>query len=277
MNRIICVVNDSAIPHKGLKHEHGLALWIETQHGVVLFDTGQSGTVLLHNMEKLGLNIKDVDKLVLSHAHYDHTGGAAAVFENNEAISVYAHPDIFRGRYSYKNGKYHFIGTTLAQDIPDEKVPLILSWQPLEVFPDLWTSGEITAREEVEGRSNHHFVEVDGQWQPDPYRDDLSLILKTQKGLVLICGCCHAGLLNTISHVQHAFREPIVTIIGGTHLGTMDGDTMDHIIAVLKQRFTVQPNYCLNHCSGENARLALKKAFNERVEAFPAGTTLIFD
>ncbi len=277
MNRIICVVNDAEIHNKGLMREHGLALWIETQHGVVLFDSGQSGTVLLHNMEKLGLNIKDVDKLVLSHAHYDHTGGVAAVFEKNDAISVYAHPDIFRERYALRNGKYQFIGATLARDIPDDQVPLILSWQPLEIFPGLWTSGEIIERKEIEGRSNHHFIEVDGQWQPDPYRDDLSLILKTQKGLVLICGCCHAGLLNTISHVQRTFEEPIVSIVGGTHLGTMDGDTMNHIIEVLKQRFTVQPHYYLNHCSGENARQALKSAFIERVEAFPAGTTLFFD
>jgi len=277
MNRITCVVNNTVIPDKGLKGEHGLALWIDTPHGYVLYDTGQSRSVLTHNLKKLGLDAADIDKIVLSHAHYDHTGGLEAVLSKNDRVTLYAHADIFTPRYAFRRGTYESIGIKADRDSLAGRVELNLSSLPVEIIPGLWTSGEIFERGEVEGRSNHHFIHVDDEWQPDPYRDDLSLILKVTKGLVLICGCCHAGLLNTILQVRRNFDEPIIAIIGGTHLGSMDGDTMAHIIDVLKGLFEEQPDYYLNHCSGENAVKVFREAFSGRVENFAVGAELTFD
>ena len=277
MYKIICVVDNSARKGAGLKKEHGLSFWIETPQGNVLFDTGQTGGVLKHNMRKLGLQLANVDKLVLSHGHYDHTGGLAALLSAKPGIPLYAHSDVFRARFSKRRGVYKSIGMAMEHDHLATRTLLNLSDSAQEVFPDLWTTGEIKVRDELEGRSNAHFINRDGDMQADPYLDDLSMVLKTEQGLVLICGCCHAGLLNTIKHTQQNFGQNITTIIGGTHLAAADGDMMDEIIEKLKDLFSEQPNYYLNHCSGQDAVRIMQEAFGDRVSGFPAGSVLSFD
>ena len=205
MVKIICVVNNTSKEDAGLRSEHGLAFWIETRYSNVLFDTGQTAAVLSHNLDVLGLLPQNVDMLALSHAHYDHTGGLEAILSKNTKLTLFAHPDIFRPRYSLRKGEYVSIGLSLARETLAGKVNLSLSESPTEILPGLWTTGEIIERPEQEGRSAHHFIRAGEGWLPDPYRDDLSLVLKTKAGLVVICGCCHAGILNTLFHVERNF------------------------------------------------------------------------
>lgn len=275
MNKIICVVDNKTLRGTSLKTEHGLAFWIETQYGTVLFDTGQTASVLSHNMALLNLKAMDIDTLAISHAHFDHTGGLNAVILENPELTLIANEDIFRPRYSRHKGKYERTGLQVEREILSERVKVQLSNAATEIIPKLWTTGEITQRIESEGRSSTHFIRDGGAWKPDPYRDDLSLVLKTQEGLVVICGCCHAGLLNTLSHVENNFDEPIVTVMGGMHLMTADGKLLDHVINVLEERYPDLMMY-LNHCTGDKAEKALVKAFGERVRAFPAGAAATF-
>ena len=144
---------------------------------------------------------------------------------------------------------------------------------PTEITPNLWTTGEIVERPEPVGGSAHLFIRNGVDWQPDPYRDDLSLVLKTSAGLVLICGCCHAGILNTLFQVERIFGGPILAVIGGTHLVSAGDPYLDHVIHVFNKRF---PNFSfyLNHCTGENALKKLDNAFGSRVKTCPAGTII---
>lgn len=275
MNKIICVLDNKALKGTGLKTEHGLAFWIETKNGTVLFDTGQTADVLSHNMSLLNLNVKDVDALAISHAHYDHTGGLEAVLSERTDLIMYANEDVFRPKFSLHDGKYDPSGFVVSQQEFSRRAKVRLSDMPMEIFPNLWTTGEITKRVEPEGRSSGHYIRDGEGWQPDPYRDDMSLVLKTQDGLVVICGCCHAGLLNTLAHVEEHFEGPIVAVMGGTHLMTADGKLLDHVISVLDERYTDILFY-LNHCTGDDAIKALANAFNERVQPFPAGAVVTF-
>ncbi len=275
MNKIICVVDNVALKGAHLKTEHGLAFWIETEYGKALFDTGQTADVLSHNMSLLNLNAKDIDALAVSHAHYDHTGGLEAVLPGNPKLTMYANADVFRPKFSLHNGKYDASGFEKSQEEIARRVEIRLSDMPMEIFPSLWTSGEITKREEPEGRSASHYIRAGEGWQPDPYRDDMSLVLKTQDGLVLICGCCHAGLLNTLSHVERNFEGPIIAVLGGTHLMTADGKLLDYVINVLDERYSDLLFY-LNHCTGDTAIKALANAFGDRVHTFPAGAVVTF-
>jgi 7,8-dihydropterin-6-yl-methyl-4-(beta-D-ribofuranosyl)aminobenzene 5'-phosphate synthase len=276
MTKIICVVDNAVKKDTDLHNEHGLAFWIETEHGIVLFDTGQTADVLSHNLDVLGLLPQDIDSLALSHAHYDHTGGLETILSKNTNLTLYAHSDIFRPRYSLRKGEYRSIGSAVDQIDLSRRVKMKLSDTPAEIVPNLWTTGDIDDRPEPVGGSAHLFIRNGTGWQPDPYRDDLSLVLKTSAGLVLICGCCHAGILNTLFHVEREFKGPLLAVFGGLHLLNAEDQYLEHVVHVLDERFPDVLFY-LNHCTGENAFKKLVNAFDSRVNSCPAGTIVNFN
>ncbi len=268
--KITCLVNNTAIENSGLMAEHGLSFWIQTDHGVTLFDTGQTPQVLSHNMDSLGLAARDINRLVLSHAHYDHTGGLEVALSGRTDLTIHAHPDIFRPRYALRQGEYRSIGLAVDREILSRHGTLSLSDVPTEVMPGLWTTGGITKRPEPVGSSPHLFIQGKDGWQPDPYLDDLSMVLQCGRGLVVICGCCHAGLLNTLFHVQGHFDGPVIAVIGGLHLQHTDDLYLAHVIETFTERFPEASLY-LNHCTGDNAIARLRGALGQRVRPFPAG------
>ncbi len=274
-----CLVDNHSSDVIRYQAEHGLAFAIETPAGQILFDTGQSGKVLLHNAAQMELDLCQVDVLVLSHAHYDHTGGLDAFLQISQpGLPLYAHTELFRERYAIKDGQARSIGLHLAQTDLAQRVTLHLSAKPTQVLPGVWTTGEITQRTEFEGRSAHHYIRAENGWQLDPYRDDLSLILEAQAGLILVCGCCHAGLLNTLAQARRMFDKEITAIVGGTHLASLDANTLAHAITILRTNNIARSPYLyLNHCTGEHALAVLTHAFGEKVHLCPAGTVLRFD
>ena len=273
MIKITCVVDNNAKENTELRSEHGLSFWIETEDGILIFDTGQTSAIFAFNLGLLGLKIQDATALALSHAHYDHTGGIETLLSQKENLKIYAHSDLFQPRYSFREGEYRSIGIAMTQEELSSRAELHLSDAPKEIFPNLWTTGEISPRPEAEGRSPHHFIRVNGEWQPDPYQDDLSLVIQTPAGLVLICGCCHAGLLNTLLHVQKNFLGPIIGILGGTHLRSTREADLRHVGETLETRHPNVELY-LNHCTGKEAQAFLANRFGECARAFPAGATL---
>ncbi len=273
MKKITCVI-DNAVQHGSrFWGEHGLSFLIETDHGNVLFDTGQTEAVLSHNLGLLGDAPRRITALVFSHAHVDHTGGLAAVLALKPGLSLYASPNLFRPRFAIRDGEYKSIGLALTRDELAQRADLRLSETPIEIVPGVWMIGEIADRPEPEGRSTRHVVLAESGWQPDPYRDDTSLVAETQGGLAVICGCCHAGLLNTLARVHQVFQHPITAIMGGTHLVDADAAHLQHVIEVLRDNYG-SPRLYLNHCTGERAYVALASAFGDQANPFPAGTTL---
>jgi len=272
MKKITCVI-DNAVQHSSsFWGEHGLSLLVETDHGNALYDTGQTEAVLSHNLNLLGSAPGGVTALVLSHAHVDHTGGLAAALALKPGLPLYASPDLFRPRFTLRGDEYKPIGLPLTRDELARRADLRLSEVPVEVVPGVWTAGEIADRLEPEGRSARHVVPADNGRQPDPYRDDTSLVVET-RGLTVVCGCCHAGLLNTLARVRQVFQRPIVAIVGGTHLVDTDAAYLQHVIEVLRDTYG-SPRLYLNHCTGERAYVALANAFGDQANPFPAGTTL---
>lgn len=276
MKKIICVVDNAVKRSSHFWGEHGLSFWIDSGERVVLFDSGQSGSVLIHNLIELGLHSKEVAALTLSHAHYDHSGGLESIIADNPGLPLYANPDLLRPRFSLQDGDYVDIGMPFNRRQLTQLTDLRLSAEPLEVIPGLWTSGEIIKRNEQEGRSPHHFIPAGEGWQPDPYLDDMSMVIEAKEGLILVCGCCHAGLLNTMAHVRKVFERPITVVMGGSHLVSADDDYLQHVIDVLRKDYHPVRFY-LNHCTGERAVIALSNAFGELVQPFPVGSQLVFD
>lgn len=254
------VVDDTAQPP--LRSEHGFAMWVETEGGQVLFDTGGSGEVLLHNLRAMDLDPAELDAIVLSHGHDDHTGGLKTLLPVLPASTpVYAHPSVFRVRYSEDTEGIVRRGPAIERVVLEDAVDLHLEVEPVEVVDRVWTTGRISERPEPEGRSQRHHVLEDGQPIPDPYEDDLSLALDLGEGRgFVVCGCCHAGLLNTLDHVQAQLFRSIVGIAGGIHMANADAAFREHTLARLQELDALRILW-LGHCSGEVFMHQVAEAF----------------
>jgi 7,8-dihydropterin-6-yl-methyl-4-(beta-D-ribofuranosyl)aminobenzene 5'-phosphate synthase len=255
--------------------EHGLAYLIETTEGRLLFDTGQSGTVLLHNLQVLGIDPSTIDALALSHAHYDHTGGLPALLEHlRPGIPLYANADLFRERFSRRGDRTASIGLALTRAELAARLTLKLDTSPQQIFAGVWTTGQITARPEFQGGSDALLMRQGDGLAADTYQDDMALVLQDGDSLMLLCGCCHAGLLNTLAHVQQAFHAPVSRIAGGLHLASVSADDLHHCghtLAGLPALQCLQPG----HCTGEAAVRALAQVLGpERVGRAPAATVI---
>lgn len=272
---VLCLVDNSVQRSSHLWGEHGLAFLIDTGKARVLFDTGQSGTVLMHNMSALSLEPKTIDALAVSHAHYDHTGGLSALLRRARPdLPLYALPDLFRERFSNRRGEPEFIGMRLTREDLARLTTLRLRSDPQEILPGVWTSGVIAKRPEPEGRGEYHVVKTARGWESDPYRDDMAIVVEAGAGLILVCGCCHAGLLNTVLHVERAFGRRVVAIAGGTHLASASEQYLQHVADALVQGGSVQRIYP-NHCTGVAAFHTLLRILGpDIVRSCPAGTKL---
>ena len=151
------------------------------------------------------------------------------------------------------------------------RLALRLDAAPQEILPGVWTTGEIGERPESEGRSPYHLMQQGDALVADEYRDDMSLVLDLGDRLALLCGCCHAGLLNTVAQVQRSFEPPIAIIAGGLHLNSTSDDDLRHIGDVLAAMPALEQVYP-NHCTGEAAIAALTQRLGPSVvRPFPAG------
>ncbi len=270
--KITCLVENSVSRGK-VWAEHGLSLLVEGRGGRVLFDVGDSGTVLKHNAAVLKADLAAVDAVVFSHGHTDHTGGMEALAGLLSGKPLVAHPDVFVERFSGRDrqsiGLNPERGRTIGQALRPQ-----LDAAPREVVPGVRTTGEITARPFPEGRGKDHVVRSGEDYVPDPYRDDLSLVLTVRDGLVLVLGCAHSGLLNILATVRGQYDSPLLAVIGGTHLGGADRDTLRLVAREIEAAGS--PKLYLNHCTGADSLFHLRYLLPDLVRPFGVGAQLEF-
>lgn len=258
----------------GCLAEHGFALWIEHGDRRILLDTGQ-GEVLEPNARTLGIDLGRTDALVLSHGHYDHTGGLPLVLSAAPRASLSCHPGVTEPRYSIRDGEARDIRMPQASmRALNALSPDRLRWsgEPVRLCEGLGLSGTIPRRTDFEDAGGPFFFDPHGH-RPDPVADDQSLWIRTDKGLVICTGCCHAGLINTLTHLQDVTgEERIRAVIGGLHLGAASAERLEKTARALRDMGVGLLVPC--HCTGEAATAWLVDHLDCEVHTGYAGLRL---
>jgi 7,8-dihydropterin-6-yl-methyl-4-(beta-D-ribofuranosyl)aminobenzene 5'-phosphate synthase len=255
--------------------EHGLAYWIDTGTHRVLFDTGQ-GRVLAANAAALGIDLARADAVVLSHGHYDHTGGLPWVLQQT-AAPVFGHPETLLSRYHVTAGGARAIGIPEASQLALLSRPAA-GWKiargSVEVVPDVRTTGEVPRAHPEENVACGFSLDPEGR-EPEPLRDDQSLLLETAAGTVVLLGCAHAGVINTVEHARTlAPGRPVHAVIGGMHLGEADDTRLRWTCVRLHD---LAPSLVVPlHCTGMRATVALWTALPNACRSGGTGATFAF-
>lgn len=276
MMKITVVVDNCIMPktRKPFRAEHGLSLLLDTGDGRFLFDTGMSGEVAVHNLGLLGVRPGELDAIILSHGHYDHTGGLAAVLaQAGKRLPVYCHPGAFADRYSLAGGEKRFAGMPHARE---QLVSLGADFRPVRaaeaLAAGLTISGAVP-RETAFETGDRFLVAAGPGGEQDSVPDDMAIYYAGEQGLTVISGCAHAGIVNVIRHGQALTGvTKLHAIVGGTHLGPVGEGQQEATLAELER---LGPSLvAANHCTGFYMLARLHAIFGAKFVPAFVGTVI---
>ena len=279
---ITVVAEDSVGYETPFLGQHGISFFITAARGDmvknILVDVAQHPDALLENMARMGIDPAAVDAIVLTHCHYDHTQGLASVIRatGRKDLPIIAHPDIFRPNFITDPGLRHVgvMDGDRREDIAAAGGSLFLCADPLEIMPGLSTTGEVERTTDFEAVGMDLFTLEDGRLKTDPMLDDISLIANMgAKGLVVVTGCSHAGIVNITRQAGRLTgTENIHCIIGGFHLVEAPED---RIVKTAQALSTFDPDIVwAGHCTGFRAQVELFNTFGDRFSPLQTGMKL---
>ncbi len=229
------ILYDNYLHEQGTKPDWGFSCLIEGTEKVILFDTGTQPDILLHNVDRLGIDLKKVEQIVISHDHHDHIGGLSDVLDRNHDVSVYL-PVSF--------------AFEIIRSVEGKKAKVVSVDEPIELCKNVYSTGEMG-------------VQIKEQ----------SLIINTKKGLIIVTGCSHQGIVNILKRAKKLFDRPIYLVFGGFHLGGTPDAKVEEIIRNFKE---IGVEKCgATHCTGDRPIELFKKAFGDNY--VPMGTGRILE
>lgn len=256
----------------GLLAEHGLSYWIHIHDRSILFDTGQ-GMALAHNASALGVDLEKIDSIVLSHGHYDHTGGLCFFSQSKTGPTIYAHPNARQKKYAKKQNDYVSVG--IPEGLGDSfQEKGIETRQPTQILDGIWVTGEVPRENEWERSSGTFYLDNRGQ-QADELKDDQSIFIQTNQGIVVLLGCAHSGVANTLQYIERLTeKKPLGFVIGGMHLVDASPERIRRTIQEFHRMGVEKIAPC--HCTGVVACHALRNAFGDQYVDCSVGTEFRF-
>jgi len=276
--KLTVLTDNNLLQSKNFLGEHGLSFYIEDEDKKILFDTGYSD-VFLRNASKMGINLLELDYIVLSHGHYDHTWGLAhyltfyaSALKQGQKVkkpTILTHPDTFNEKFDEKLGE---TGSLLSKEKLNKNFDLKLTKEPFKLSENLIFLGEIPRNNDFEATEPLGKVYKNNAYEDDYITEDSALAYKSNKGLVVITGCSHSGICNIVDYAKIICAQSNISeIIGGFHLINPSKEKMDKTICHLSKLCLKQIYPC--HCTNFNAKLALSRHLNTK----EAGVGLVLD
>ena len=273
--KITTLIENSQGEHLALRNEHGLSFLIEKDNHSILFDTGQSSNFLF-NAAELRLNISAVTHVVLSHGHYDHSGGFRSLAGVHSGFELILGPGFFAEKYGRLNGSFEYLGNNFDENfLADENIAYrFVQEQLTEIVDGVYV---VNGFERTHGdeRINPRLVLRKGSgFEPDLFGDELLVAVDTSVGLIVILGCAHPGMKNMIDTARKLLGRPVHAVLGGTHLVEASPESLERSIGYLSEEsFT---SIGVSHCTGRKA-MEILEASNSRYFHNRTGTTLLVD
>lgn len=262
-----------------LAAEHGFSVFIETEGSTLLFDTGQSGA-FLKNAEFLGINPAEADAVILSHGHYDHTGGVPLFMEKiKKKIPFYIGKEFFQKKYKkVEDGSLRYNGNPFPKEQITEHGLTECRYVKEDVTKlseDIYLFKNFARVTEYEKLNSKFLIETETGTETDFFSDEIALGIKRKEGLVLLVGCSHAGIGNILHHVTERTNLPVAAVVGGTHLVEADEERLLKT-AEMFRHYGVK-RIAVSHCTGEAGMELLNRQFGENFTINRTGSTLIFE
>jgi 7,8-dihydropterin-6-yl-methyl-4-(beta-D-ribofuranosyl)aminobenzene 5'-phosphate synthase len=244
--------------------ELGLSILIEAGPSCLLLDAGQTVSAT-HNAGIVGADLARVDKIVLSHGHFDHTGGLRDLLPKiGKGVEVVCHPDVWPAKYDIRAGHpARFVGIPYTQAALESlDARFTMSREPVVLADHIMTTGEVPMVTDFETIDPHLFVKDGTGFVPDPLLDDLAIIIDSRDGLTVVLGCAHRGIINTLYHARRLTgRSKISLVVGGSHLVGASEERISKTIAALKALGVGRLGLC--HCTSLPAAAEIAHAFGD--------------
>lgn len=273
----ILVLVENSVHRGGLQAEHGLCWLLERGRHRVLFDTGQTG-LFLENAAALGCPLDGLDAIALSHGHYDHTGGLALACQESPMAPVFLHPDALEPKFTVSaGGSSRFIGMPEASRrvLAEDTGRIVMTSECRELVPGLFVTGAIPRETGFEDVGGRFFLDPNLR-EPDPLADDQAVFVPTREGTVVVLGCAHAGIINTLHHIQRVTGDTrFRAVLGGTHLVNASEARLDSTIRALASMDI--PLLVPAHCTGLPATVRLWESLRGRCAGLGVGSRFSFD
>jgi 7,8-dihydropterin-6-yl-methyl-4-(beta-D-ribofuranosyl)aminobenzene 5'-phosphate synthase len=255
--------------------EWGLSILIEVDGQNILLDSGKSGAVC-QNAEAMGIDLRKIDKIVLSHGHFDHTGGLQALLSKiKKEVEVIAHPDVWAPKYNRREDKPdRYIGIPFQlRTLESLGARFTLGRGPVKVSESMMTTGEIPMETDFEIIDSSMYLWTPVGWELDQLADDQALVIDTKQGLVVILGCAHRGIINTLYHARRITgKKKIYMVLGGCHLMDASDERIWQTISALNEMEVRK--LAVSHCTGMHASMILSQTFGESFTFNNSGTII---